>query len=60
LTILPAWYARAGRIALHGVPEGYDALVLKQSAAALADQSRAVLHVARDDARLAQLTEALA
>ncbi|MGQ0677567.1 MAG: transcription-repair coupling factor, partial [Rhodospirillales bacterium] len=47
----------AGRRTLGGVPEGYDAQVL----AALAEQrGGAVLHVARDDARLAALEQGLA
>lgn len=57
---VPAWFARSGRTSLDGVPEGYDALVLEHAARSLADQGRSVLHVARDDARLAQLAEALA
>ena len=47
----------AGRATLGGVPEGYDAPVL----AALAEKrGGAVLHVARDDARLATLEQGLA
>jgi transcription-repair coupling factor (superfamily II helicase) len=47
-----------GRVTLAGAPEGFDALVL---AACLRQASgRDVLHVARDDARLARLAEALA
>jgi len=45
-----------GRLTLAGTPEGYDALVL----ARLAKRGVDVLHVARDDARLARLAEALA
>ncbi|HEX9836473.1 MAG TPA: transcription-repair coupling factor, partial [Alphaproteobacteria bacterium] len=48
--------ARPGRVTLSGVPEGYDALVLAEIAAGGAE----VLHVARDDARLARLADALA
>ncbi|MDR3435475.1 transcription-repair coupling factor [Telmatospirillum sp.] len=45
-----------GRITLAGVPEGYDALIL----AGLAKRGDDILHIARDDARLARLAEALA
>ncbi|MTJ80563.1 MAG: transcription-repair coupling factor [Telmatospirillum sp.] len=45
-----------GRVTLAGVPEGYDALVL----ATLAKRNADILHIARDDARLARLSEALA
>ncbi len=45
-----------GRTALAGAPEGVDALAL----AALAGDGDAVLHIARDDARMARLAEALA
>lgn len=55
-----AWYASAGRITAHGVPEGHDGAVIGTAARALADQDRAVLHVARDDARLAAVLDALA
>ncbi len=48
---------RPGRTLLGGVPEGYDALVLAELA------SRAdgvpIVHIARDDARLAALAEAI-
>jgi len=48
--------ARPGRQTLGGVPEGYDAVVL-------ADMARrstgGIIHVARDDARMAILAEAL-
>jgi transcription-repair coupling factor (superfamily II helicase) len=54
-----AWYAGPGRIDVHGVPEGYDALVLRRAAGVLAAEQRPVLHVARDDARLARLYEAV-
>ena len=47
----------AGRLTLGGTPEGYDAKVL----AALAEKRAGpVLHVARDDARLASLEQGLA
>ena len=43
---------------LHGVPEGYDALVLaERTRAALRD---CALHVARDELRLTALAEAVA
>jgi transcription-repair coupling factor (superfamily II helicase) len=45
-----------GRLTIAGAPEGYDALILAQ----LAKRGVAVLHVARDDSRLARLAEALA
>ena len=44
-------------ILVHGAPEGYDALLLARRRA----ESRApILHVCRDDARMARLAEALA
>jgi transcription-repair coupling factor (superfamily II helicase) len=46
---------RPGRTTVAGVPEGFDALVL----ARLAKHGGEVLHVARDDARLARIAEAL-
>ncbi len=45
-----------GRTALAGAPEGVDALAL----AALGAGGEVVLHIARDDARMARLAEALA
>ena len=42
---------------VYGAPEGYDALLLARRRA---EHTGAVLHVARDDARLARLSEALA
>jgi hypothetical protein len=42
----------AGRVLIAGAPEGVDALVLAQRALA-----GTVLHVARDDARMAELAE---
>ena len=47
---------RPGRTTVAGAPEGVDALVL----AALAEGHRDVLHLARDDARLSRMAEALA
>ncbi|MBI1778972.1 MAG: transcription-repair coupling factor [Proteobacteria bacterium] len=47
----------AGRVEVSGAPEGLDALLLGDLA--LAVPGRPVLHVARDDARLARLIEAL-
>jgi transcription-repair coupling factor (superfamily II helicase) len=44
-----------GRLTIAGTPEGHDALVL----ARLARQRGEVLHIVRDDARLARLAEAL-
>ncbi|MGB3811030.1 MAG: transcription-repair coupling factor [Parvibaculum sp.] len=50
-----------GRLTLGEVPEGFDALVLADMARACADKNEdAVLHIARDDARLASMEEALA
>jgi transcription-repair coupling factor (superfamily II helicase) len=46
----------AGRTLIGGVPEGLDALAIAELAA---DGGRVVLHVARDDKRLAALAEAL-
>ena len=45
-----------GAVTLAGVPEGYDALVLAE----LVKKRGEILHVARDDARLARLAEAVA
>ena len=42
---------------IHGAPEGFDALLLAQRRA---EHTGAVLHVARDDSRMARLSEALA
>jgi transcription-repair coupling factor (superfamily II helicase) len=53
--LLKPLLAKTGRTTLAGVPEGYDALVL----AYLAEKSGEVLHIARDDARLARTAEAL-
>jgi transcription-repair coupling factor (superfamily II helicase) len=47
----------AARITLAGAPEGYDALLLAQ---ARATSQAPMLHVARDDARMARLADALA
>ena len=53
-----------GRILVANAPEGLDALLLGQAAAALAKAAgtvpAALLHVARDDARMARLAEQLA
>ena len=48
------------RLILSGVPEGYDALVLADLARAASAGGRPVLHVAREDARLAALAEQIA
>ncbi len=42
---------------IHGAPEGFDALLLARRRA---EHKGAVLHVARDDSRMARLSEALA
>ena len=42
--------------AIYGAPEGFDALLLAQRRA---EHTGAVLHVARDDSRMARLSEAL-
>ncbi len=47
--------AKPGRTILAGVPEGYDALLLGEAAG-----NRLLLHVCRDDSRLAALRAALA
>jgi transcription-repair coupling factor (superfamily II helicase) len=52
----PDLLAKPGRITLAGCPEGYDALVLAQLVAGRGQ----ILHVVRDDARLASLSETLA
>jgi len=49
--------AEPGRRTVHGVPEGYDALFLARQAVR---SERAILHIARDDARLSRLAEQLA
>jgi transcription-repair coupling factor (superfamily II helicase) len=51
----------AGRLTLCGVPEGADALILAEVARARAAEGETggMLHVARDDARLAALQDAL-
>ncbi len=46
-----------GTATIHGAPEGFDALLLAQRRA---EHKGAVLHVARDDSRMARLSEALA
>ncbi|PKU23247.1 transcription-repair coupling factor [Telmatospirillum siberiense] len=45
-----------GRLTLAGAPEGYDALILSE----LVKRGGDLLHIARDDARLARLADALA
>src|SRR6266404_5737758 len=51
---------RLGRSVIAGAPEGYDALLLGRLAAALpAVRNAEMLHVARDDARMAQLADGL-
>jgi transcription-repair coupling factor (superfamily II helicase) len=52
-----ALIARPGRLALSGVPEGYDAIVLGRIATAA--RGRPVLYIARDDSRLARLADTL-
>jgi len=44
-------------VTIYGAPEGYDALLLARRRA---EHKGAVLHVARDDTRMARLHEALA
>lgn len=46
-------------ITLTGVPEGYDALIIGDLARAAGADGRALLHIARDDTRLASLQRAL-
>ncbi len=46
-----------GTATVYGAPEGFDALLLVRRRA---EHTGAVLHVARDDARMARLAEALA
>ncbi|MBM3573455.1 MAG: hypothetical protein FJX52_14040, partial [Alphaproteobacteria bacterium] len=48
-----------GRRTIGGVPEGYDAMVLAEIVAAGADLAWPVVHIARDDARLALLANGL-
>lgn len=45
------------KLAVYGAPEGYDALLIARRRA---EHKGALLHVARDDARLAELAQALA
>ncbi len=53
--------ATPGRLTLGEAPEGFDALVLADLARARAEAGEgAVLHIARDDTRLAAMEEALA
>ncbi|MDO9126698.1 MAG: transcription-repair coupling factor, partial [Parvibaculum sp.] len=49
-----------GRLTLGETPEGFDALVLADMARRLPQGGQTILHVARDDARMAALAEALA
>jgi len=50
----------AGRLTVGGVPEGFDAIVLSDLARARAAQGGGlVVHIARDEPRLARLKEAL-
>ncbi|MEN3976677.1 transcription-repair coupling factor [Emcibacter sp. SYSU 3D8] len=51
----------AGRLTLCGVPEGADALIIAEVARARAAEGElgGVLHIARDDARLSALADAL-
>ncbi|HEY4343407.1 MAG TPA: transcription-repair coupling factor [Parvibaculum sp.] len=52
--------AAPGRLTLGEAPEGFDALVLADIARACAEKGEGtVLHIARDDARLAAMEEAL-
>ena len=62
MTALDQILSPAGRLTLAGVPEGHDALVLADAARAAAKRLGAVpiLHIAREDARLATLADALA
>ena len=62
MTALDQILSPAGRLTLAGVPEGHDALVLADAARAAATRLGAVpiLHIAREDARLATLADALA
>ena len=48
----------AGRLTIAGVPEGMDALLL--AGLTRGDAPRPILHVARDDARMSRMAEALA
>ena len=43
---------------LHGVPEGYDALILSEQADS--SECGTTLHIARDEIRLTQLAESVA
>jgi len=58
LTLVPAVPSHPGRVALAGVPEGYDALAL--AGLAHANPERDFLFVARDDGRLARMADLLA
>jgi transcription-repair coupling factor (superfamily II helicase) len=50
---------KPGRLALGGTPEGYDDLVLAELAGMSAGAGRTLVHVARDDARLALVFEGI-
>ncbi|MBO6634431.1 MAG: transcription-repair coupling factor [Parvibaculum sp.] len=49
-----------GRLTLGETPEGFDALVLADMARGMSAEGSTAVHVARDDARMASLVEALA
>jgi transcription-repair coupling factor (superfamily II helicase) len=53
----PAALRRAGRSVLAGAPEGYDAVLIAMAAR---EVKGLVVHVARDDARVAEMADALA
>jgi transcription-repair coupling factor (superfamily II helicase) len=57
LSPLAAALARIGRTPVSGAPEGFDALVIAEAAKA---RKGLVVHVARDDARSAEMADALA
>ena len=46
-------------LTLAGLPEGYDAVILGHLAGKAAGQGRALLHIAKDDARSAMLARGL-
>src|SRR3954471_20617859 len=55
---MDSFLAKIKATVLHGVPEGYDALVLAERACGASRDS--TLHVARDELRLTALAEAVA
>ena len=57
MTALELDLSRPGRTLVAGVPEGYDALILSQLARTA---GRPILHICRDDARMALLGDLLA